>query len=796
MREKVTRLLSAFAFLLTIGAINISPALVSAAADTCTWKGSTSANWSDGSNWTGCDNSGVPENGDTLVFGPSGVGNKSMNNDIAGLTPANITVSTTGYTFNGNALTFVASGNAFVISATATVNLQVAFNAFNSGGSVSSGQTLTFNQPVAFGSAGGQYWTGGGDVFFMGTITGSAGTMFRAENSTSVNVYGASNTYTASFVGAESNALFNCSSLTCFGDAANQIYMGGGTVKISTTGTYSNHLVTSTPVADDSWFVARENITMSGGISVNDPLNIAQYGNGTKNLQFLGANINLNLSSISLYGSNSTDSTIRLDTGTQATGSVTVNTVSVIMTTSNNYDGLTTVKSGGILSVENSGGLGDPAAGTIIEDGGTLSLDSAFSQTIAEPISVAGTGAGGAGAIVAGGAGTHELSGPITLTGDTKIANLNGAADDFAITGALGGTGDLTLLSDASATNDPGISIDGLAANTYSGTTYAVGGAIYFDKTGAVPHNLVIQTVSSPNVTNGTVAYVYGTNAIADTATVTTHTSDDKVFFGNNTTPEVIGGLVGAAGELEIENNTTLIVDQNFDSVFAGTFYNDGSTSTFVKRGAGKLSLTGSDSFVSDNFTYNVEGGALAFNGDFLTASTVNVSAGAKLMGTGIIGSVSLLGGKLAPGNSPGTLHVSNLTLNSAATFEVEIAGPTAGTQYDQLISTGAVDLGNAVLSLVPTYIPAAGQVFTIITGTSITGTFNGLANGSTITANGVKFRVNYTATTVTLTSVTDTASLADTGTTITGITLSALSLIGAAFAVLRRKSLVTSIRE
>src|SRR6187402_2016960 len=75
MNRKFTKILAVFAFVATIGLTNVSPLVVSAAADTCTWTGATNGNWSTGTNWTGCDNSGVPENGDTLVF-PASAANK------------------------------------------------------------------------------------------------------------------------------------------------------------------------------------------------------------------------------------------------------------------------------------------------------------------------------------------------------------------------------------------------------------------------------------------------------------------------------------------------------------------------------------------------------------------------------------------------------------------------------------------------------------------------------------------------------------------------------------------------
>jgi len=102
-------------------------------------------------------------------------------------------------------------------------------------------------------------------------------------------------------------------------------------------------------------------------------------------------------------------------------------------------------------------------------------------------------------------------------------------------------------------------------------------------------------------------------------------------------------------------------------------------------------------------------------------------------------------------------------------TFEQEIDGATAGTQYDQTVVTGNVALGNATLLIDPSYNPTAGTVFTIVKADgNITGTFAGLADGNSVTANGLTFRVNYTNNAVTLTYLSGT--ITGSGTPNTGI--------------------------
>ena len=59
----------------------------------------------------------------------------------------------------------------------------------------------------------------------------------------------------------------------------------------------------------------------------------------------------------------------------------------------------------------------------------------------------------------------------------------------------------------------------------------------------------------------------------------------------------------------------------------------------------------------------------------------------------------------------------------------------------------------NLVLS--GAFVPSSGNVFTIVSATSVSGKFKGLANNATLVFNGRTLRVNYAATAVTLTDIT-----------------------------------------
>ena len=128
--------------------------------------------------------------------------------------------------------------------------------------------------------------------------------------------------------------------------------------------------------------------------------------------------------------------------------------------------------------------------------------------------------------------------------------------------------------------------------------------------------------------------------------------------------------------------------------------------------------------------------------------SPVYVGTHATLGGSGTVGIITN-NGTVAPGNSPGVLTSSNVTFSSSASFTVELDGPTAGIGYDQLNVRGTVSLANATLNVLPLFSSTAhiGDQFTILNNDladAVMGTFSGLPEGSTFSANGYKFTISY----------------------------------------------------
>ena len=111
----------------------------------------------------------------------------------------------------------------------------------------------------------------------------------------------------------------------------------------------------------------------------------------------------------------------------------------------------------------------------------------------------------------------------------------------------------------------------------------------------------------------------------------------------------------------------------------------------------------------------------------------------------------------MPPASSPGLLTIQgNLTLGSGATSVFEIAGLTAGTGFDQVISTGSVVLdGMLALTITPAFAASlsSAATFDLLSGASLNGTFvNAIAgNRFADTAGLGSFLVNYSGTTFSL---------------------------------------------
>jgi autotransporter-associated beta strand protein len=174
----------------------------------------------------------------------------------------------------------------------------------------------------------------------------------------------------------------------------------------------------------------------------------------------------------------------------------------------------------------------------------------------------------------------------------------------------------------------------------------------------------------------------------------------------------------------------------------------DSGGAGLTKAGAGTLLLQADNTYTG---TTTVQAGLLVVDG---TQASSNVTlSGGTLGGVGTVGAITASGGTLRPGDPDvtGILTASaDVSLASAATFGVRLDGTTAGSGYDQLNVTGAVNLNSDAgagsrLAVSVGFTSAVGDTFTILTATGgITGTFQGLDEGATFTVGGMNFQITY----------------------------------------------------
>ena len=317
----------------------------------------------------------------------------------------------------------------------------------------------------------------------------------------------------------------------------------------------------------------------------------------------------------------------------------------------------------------------------------------------------------------------------------------------------------------------PDVSQTVLHAVTGAGTTDAVAGSyeagagsVAMDWTLVSPGGLVFSgahvgmnlNASSSGTGSSTVTMASGSSIDAGAGTVTISVGGEVTLAAVSTTggnvsvtaaDATLNGAIGAGGGIV-----------SFLPATAGQTFDLGATG-----GSGDFVLTDAELDLVTTTNKIVVGdstaGDVTFTGEVspANATTLEVVTGGDVTetatGNGFAGGTLVIDGDLAPGlGAAGTFGVDgSLTFASTASFEVNLDGTTAGTEYDQLVLAGAgrtATLGGASLALSTGYSPAFGDTFVIIdnqdSGSSVSGTFTGLAEGATFTQGGHKFQITY----------------------------------------------------
>lgn len=333
------------------------------------------------------------------------------------------------------------------------------------------------------------------------------------------------------------------------------------------------------------------------------------------------------------------------------------------------------------------GGVSVPMAaftlGTLSATGGTIET---FSPGVLTILSVAGgalpVDITGSGNLVFAGSEARVLTGISSTTGSTTLQGGSLTIGNGGTTGRI--DGDVAL--EAGTT----LGFNRSDAVTYPGTISGAGALV---QQGAGSLTLAApQTFTGPTSIQAGTLLLSGTGSLAGSAvTVGAGAALDisSAFLPGTT----LGGLAGA-GTVRLGGNVLTLAGGN--GTFSGAIVEPGAE---AGTGGGLLLDDGAQLTLTGASTYSgattIRSGTLVVNGSL--ASPVTVEAGGLLGGTGTVGSTTVLG-RIAPGNSVGTLNVAgNLVLRPGSFTVMEVQGATA----DRIDVTGTATLAGT-LQLVP----------------------------------------------------------------------------------------------
>ncbi len=672
------------------------------------------------------DNSPFTVNGGTLDLNGYDLTMSSLwgTGGIVDLGSAALTVSQGGYagSISGTGGLFKSGSGTLTLSGN---------NTYDGGTTINAG-TLSISSDSHFGAAGG------GLTFDGGTLQTTAS--FTTTRTTTLNAGGGRFNTDATTTLTHRGDITGSGALTKLGD---------GTLLLKGSNNYSGGTTVSGGTLQGDSDSLKGNILNNAAVIFNEVGSGLYAGemSGSGSLTKIGGG-DLELTGTNTYSGGTTvsDGALRGDTdslqgsivnnatvifeqatdGTYAgdmSGSGSLNkTGARILTLSgnNDYSGGTLV-SGGTLR-----GDSDSLQGNILNSAAVV-FDQADDGTYAEVMS-------GTGSLIKQGAGTLTLTGTNTYTGGTTISAGTLLIDGGVIQGDTINNGALVFNSSSinyagdisgtgSFTKQTASTLRLTGTNTYSGGTTISGGNLIVgdgSTNGAITGDIVNNSTLAFNHSDDRVYgdSISGTGSFFKQGTGTlkltgTNTQDGGITIDNGTLQIGNGGTTGSlAGD--ITNNSALIFNRSDTLSYGGDISGSGS---LTKTGSGELVLTGDHAYTGAT---TIEAGLFTVNGS--VAGDVQVESGATLGGSGSIGGAVTVDGRLAAGNSPGTLSVDSLILNagSTSTFELGAPGVVGGSDNDWVQVSGDLNLGGTL----DAQVDAAGYYRLFNYGGTLSGSF------------------------------------------------------------------------
>jgi hypothetical protein len=364
-----------------------------------------------------------------------------------------------------------------------------------------------------------------------------------------------------------------------------------------------------------------------------------------------------------------------------------------------------------------------------------------------------------------GGTGTYNLSGGVQNKARLYVGLDNGANGTLNMTGTgrhvgeelnvgVGGNGSTGT---ANLSDDATVTVTGLV-QVANGTMNVTGNALIQSDNevwiGQAGGNSATLNQNSGTIEADTWIAIgrdssTGVVNLSGTATMRKLNNGTDNSDGSFITVGALG--TGGSGTLNISENAVVHSDTgmvlNETAGQPGTVNQSGGTVTVNDFTPQDFQATLGQSLNIDPFghglgVYNLSGGSLSAETVVVGGGEFNMTGG-TFIATNFMGNLTQGGGTLSPGASPGTMTVTgNYSLDSGDLF-MELDGLMAGTEYDQLIVTGDVSLAGE-LALAVGFSPSLGDMFTIIDNQGANSVSGMFTQGSSISAGGFLFGINY----------------------------------------------------
>lgn len=704
---------------LAAGALIAIPLCVASPATavglTCDWTGAGGDGlWSNAANWRNCADA-APGEADLLRFG-GGAATTDTENDLAGVSFANVEFAVGGYIVGGTPLR--TDGLVVHGATTLETNLVLPLAAGEQTYDIAAPLTVPLPWSIEFdhepATVATVQLTGGAVV--DARLIGS-GERLRVTGDGVIGARGLTYPGALDLSGA---AHLRCGGSDCGGPGAEVTIVDAAGIAFTADTEFERALVVGAGTGY-SVDAAGHAVDLQGAVELAGPT--AMRGGTDAQPTLFSGGLAIGAHELTIHGatavplfaelSSSIDGTLRVGSD-GASGSI------LIQEGQLNHNGRTTASGAGSTIVADDAlalGPGGGPGGTLVEGGATLGTHSTI--TLAEDIEVTG------GSSVA----TLSSGASLTLAGARFSAGMaieTRAAASSLVVQDLTGLDDSTVTL-ASAGADAPIIFGEDGASAYTGTTVAVSGAVQLDRDLSVPGDFRILDAS---VTTAHTLPDDLHDQISDASAVTIEGAAGLLVINDN---ERIGSLAGPSGRVHIVDiDSGLTIAGSSTTVYDGDFLGDGQ---LVHEGTGTLQLGGTWTQAAVDSRLAVEAGTVIANGWMpFTETTVFSTLG----GAGTLGAIVIDGGTVAPGNSPGCLS-SEGAVSGSGTFVIEIGGPDPCSASDR-VSALSQDLDEVEwsVSLTGGFQPAVGDEFVVLTTTG-----GGTALPTTqATANGTTFDV------------------------------------------------------